>query len=197
MLRGSRATFPCRIRRMGVPVACALSIRSSSSPSPGCGARSASPPVSSRRTPSSRRVSVSASRAVEAIASRRPPASAESSRRGSVVQPRSRWRSPTDDAPRCHGALGRCGRALPSPSVRECSPPSLPGSRRGLRPPGRVCASTRRRRARRRGEAVERRSRSRACDRRIAALRERRTGRAAGRRRGDRCGSRAGRAGRA
>ena len=46
----------------------------------------------------------------------------------SAVQPRSRWRSPTDDARRCRGALGRCARALPSPSARECSPPSPPGS---------------------------------------------------------------------
>jgi hypothetical protein len=114
---------------MCVPVARALSIKSLSSLSPGCGVRSASPPVFSRRTPSSRRVSLSASRAVEAIASRRPPASDEScgevSRAAALST--SRRRSPTDDAPRCHVALGRCGPALPSRSVRECSPPSLPG----------------------------------------------------------------------
>ena len=74
----------------------------------------------------------------------------------SVVQPRSRWRSPTDDARRCRGALGRCGRAPPSRSARARSRPSPPRSRRAPRPPVCVCAPTRRRRARRGRRAAER-----------------------------------------
>ena len=65
------STFPCRISRTFAPASRAVSTRSLSCSSPGCGARSASPPTSSRSTPSRRRVSVSASRAVAAIASKR------------------------------------------------------------------------------------------------------------------------------
>ena len=94
MPAGSGTTLPCRMRRMLAPASRAVSTSSASWSRPGCGARSASPPTSSRRTPSSRRVSVSASRAVAAIASNRPRASAESL--GDVSRAVSLWTAITD-----------------------------------------------------------------------------------------------------
>ena len=100
---------------------------SSSWARPGCGARSGRRSASSRSTPSRRRISSSASRAVSPIASKWAPALV---RQALGRQPRRlglRLRSPRRGARRCRADRARSGRA----------PPSRPG-------PARVSAIARR-----------------------------------------------------